>query len=43
MENEFIIGCNYWASNAGTEMWNDWNEKIIEEDFKKLKNTELIT
>lgn len=37
MENEFIIGCNYWASNAGTEMWNDWNEKIIEEDFKKLK------
>lgn len=37
IKNEFIIGCNYWASNAGTEMWNKWDEKIIEEDFKKLK------
>ncbi|MDY3928474.1 MAG: hypothetical protein SOZ34_03825 [Clostridia bacterium] len=36
-KNEFIIGCNYWASNAGTEMWNDWNKKIVENDLKKLK------
>ena len=25
----FILGCNYWASNAGTEMWSEWDEKII--------------
>ena len=22
---EFFTGCNYWASNAGTDMWTDWN------------------
>lgn len=37
MKNEFIIGCNYWASNAGTEMWNRWDEAAVESDFKKLQ------
>ena len=20
----FVVGCNYWASHAGTRMWSDW-------------------
>lgn len=34
--NEFIIGCNYWASNAGTEMWVDWDEDAVRSDLKIL-------
>lgn len=34
--NEFIVGCNYWASNAGTEMWREWDENAIREDFEIL-------
>lgn len=33
---EFILGCNYWASHAGTEMWRKWDEAIVREDLKKL-------
>ena len=33
---EYIVGCNYWASNAGTEMWRNWDEKAIREDFEIL-------
>lgn len=36
MKNEFMLGCNYWASNAGTEMWNDWSAEAVDNDFKKL-------
>ena len=32
----FIIGCNYWASNAGTEMWKNWSEEAVREDFAIL-------
>lgn len=30
------IGCNYWASNAGINMWEDWNPKVIERDIELL-------
>ena len=30
------IGCNYWASHAGTRMWELWDEKVVESDFRKL-------
>lgn len=30
------IGCNYWASHAGTRMWELWDEKVVESDFLKL-------
>ncbi len=33
---EFLIGCNYWASNAGTEMWRQFDQKIIEKDISVL-------
>ena len=33
---DFILGCNYWASNAGTEMWRNFDTKVIEKDLKIL-------
>lgn len=33
---DFMIGCNYWASHAGTEMWAQWDEKQVRADFKLL-------
>jgi len=40
-QNEFFIGCNYWASHAGTAMWSDWRPDIVERDLKKLADEEL--
>lgn len=31
-----IIGCNYWASNAGVRMWRDWDETAVRDDLKIL-------
>ena len=30
------IGCNYWASHAGTRMWELWDEEIVRQDLKLL-------
>ncbi len=30
------LGCNYWASNAGTEMWRQFDENVIRKDIKML-------
>lgn len=38
MERDFIIGCNYWASHAGTEMWKVWDESVIRQDLKILSD-----
>ncbi len=35
-KEKFIIGCNYWASNAGTYMWRNWDETVVERDLQKL-------
>jgi hypothetical protein len=32
----FFVGCNYWASHAGTRMWADWRESVVREDLKQL-------
>ena len=32
----YLIGCNYWASNAGTEMWVNFCEESINKDLKTL-------
>ena len=32
----YLIGCNYWASNAGTDMWVDFDEAAIENDLTRL-------
>ncbi|MCL2051603.1 MAG: cellulase family glycosylhydrolase [Lachnospiraceae bacterium] len=34
--NNYFIGCNYWASNAGAEMWVNFDEKAIAGDLKTL-------
>ncbi len=41
MMKEFILGCNYWASNAGTEMWVNWDEAAIEQDLRTLSENGL--
>lgn len=33
---EFILGCNYWASNAGAEMWREFDIDVIHKDIKIL-------
>ena len=33
---EFFVGCNYWASHAGTAMWRDWQPEVVAEDFRTL-------
>jgi len=32
----FVVGCNYWASHAGINMWSDWKPAVVEADFKQL-------
>ncbi len=34
---DFLIGCNYWASHAGADMWRDWNAEQVEKDLVMLK------
>lgn len=37
----FFVGVNYWASNAGIQMWNKWDEKVVERDLKILSEANL--
>lgn len=34
---DFSLGVNYWASNAGADMWRYWDEKTVKRDLKKLR------
>ncbi|MBO5878967.1 MAG: beta-galactosidase trimerization domain-containing protein [Clostridia bacterium] len=38
---KFFIGCNWWASHAGTNMWHDWNAAAVEADIKRLKEAKI--
>jgi len=33
---QFVVGCNYWASHAGTQMWSDWQPDVVEDDLRRL-------
>ena len=33
----FAVGCNYWASHAGTRMWADWQPDAVKEDLRRLR------
>lgn len=35
-EGTFSIGCNYWASHAGTGMWRRWRPEVVRADFTRL-------
>ena len=40
-DGEFFVGCNYWASHAGTNMWHDWNPEVIDKDFELLAKSKV--
>ena len=33
---KMAVGCNYWASHAGTLMWSDWQRDVVERDLAAL-------
>ena len=35
-QTPFMIGCNYWGSRQGTEMWRRFDPDSIDEDFAAL-------
>ncbi len=39
----FLLGCNYWASHAGTDMWANWDAERVEKDFQILKENNVNT
>ena len=40
---KFMIGCNYWASHAGIDMWNRWDKAQVEQDFALLRENGINT
>lgn len=44
LHNEsYLLGCNYWASHAGTHMWRQWDEGVVEKDFAQLAEMGITT
>jgi len=41
LSETFFVGANYWASHAGTFMWRNWDEAVVERDFKLLHENGL--
>ncbi len=41
--SKFMLGCNYWSSKSAIFMWSDWDEDIIEKDFKLLSENGITT
>lgn len=35
--SKFMLGCNYWDSVSGTDMWKNWNEDVVRADLAALK------
>ena len=33
----FFLGCNWWASHAGTNMWHEWREDVVDADVCAIK------
>ena len=33
----FLLGVNYWASNAGTYMWRNYDKFVVQESFSVHK------
>ncbi len=33
---DFLLGCNYWDSASGTDMWKNWNEGVVRSDLEAL-------
>ncbi len=41
--DQFHVGCNYWASHAGTEMWRNWRADVVRQDLRQLSAGGLTT
>lgn len=37
MDRKFLIGCNYWDSISGTDMWKKWNPEEVQKDLDALQ------
>ena len=37
----FVVGCNYWASHAGTAMWSRWRPGVVAADLRRLARAGL--
>jgi len=35
---EFLLGCNYWDSAHGTDMWKHYDPEVIRQDVEALSN-----
>lgn len=33
---KYMIGCNYWDSASGTDMWKYWNADVVRKDLESL-------
>lgn len=38
---KLFLGCNYWASHAGTNMWSNWRPDVVEADLARLAEAEV--
>jgi len=36
-----VVGCNYWAAHAGTNMWRDWRPEVVDRDLARLSGAGL--
>ena len=37
MAIDFMLGCNYWDSASGTEMWKKWQPEVVNDDLEALE------
>ncbi len=35
-QGKILIGANYWASHAATQMWRKWDPEVVEQDCKVM-------
>lgn len=40
---EFMLGANYWASNAGADMWREWDADVVRSDLALLAENGVTT
>jgi len=37
-KGKYVVGCNYWASHAGTNMWKNWRPDVVDADFQQIED-----
>lgn len=38
---KLYAGVNYWASHCGMKMWSNWNESVVDDDFRLLSEAKI--